>query len=145
MKSLNIKDAIYTIAASWDELKNETLRKSWRKLWPEVMNENDQVDNDQNSDTQIIVKEVQTLDPNVTSNEIEEWITECDKDCKTYQELDDDQIVSTVLEHDALQYIEQNPSSTPMDVLWINKWRDTAAKSRISSAKQKSITDFFSK
>ncbi|KAL4703969.1 hypothetical protein ACJJTC_000355 [Scirpophaga incertulas] len=108
--------------------------------------------------------------------EIEEWITECDKDCETYQELDDDQIVSTVLEHDgeehvnddcdceedepptrishtdaknafdiALQYIEQNPSSTPMDVLWINKWRDTAAKSRISSAKQKSITDCFSK
>lgn len=37
MKSLNIKDAIYTIAAAWDELKPDTLRKSWRKLYPQVM------------------------------------------------------------------------------------------------------------
>ena len=30
----------------------------------------------------------------------------------------------------ALQYIEQNSSSTPMDILWIKKWRNIAAKSR---------------
>ncbi|KAF5302672.1 hypothetical protein FQA39_LY10168 [Lamprigera yunnana] len=42
----------------------------------------------------------------------------------------------------AFRYIEQNSTSTPIDRWWINKWRNTAAKSRISSAKQKSITDF---
>lgn len=175
MKSLNIKDAIYTIAASWDELKPDTLRKSWRKLWPEVMTEIEQTEDGKN-DTQEIVKDLQTLEPNVSANEVEKWITECDKDCETYEELNDDHIVAAVMENDgeetvnedsdgeedepparishtdaknafdvALQYIEQNPTSTPMDILWIKKWRDTAAKSRISSAKQKSITDFFSK
>lgn len=101
---------------------------------------------------------------------------DCDKNCETTEELNDDQIVATVLENDgeqtvnedsdgdgdepptkishteaknafdiALQYIEQNSTSTPMDILWINKWRNIAAKSRITSAKQKSITDFFLK
>ncbi|VEN43486.1 unnamed protein product [Callosobruchus maculatus] len=176
MKSLTIKDAIYTIAASWDELKPDTLRKSWRKLWPEVMTETDQTEDQQNNDSQEIVKDLQTLDPNVLASEVEDWITECDKDCDSYEELDDDQILAAVIETDnketanedsyceedelptrishtdaknafdiALQYIEQNPTSTPMDILWIKKWRDTAAKSRISCAKQKSITDFFTK
>jgi len=30
-----------------------------------------------------------------------------------------------------------------MAILWIKKWSNTAAKSRISLAKQMSITDFF--
>lgn len=174
MKSLNVKDAIYTLAASWDELKPDTLRKSWRKLWPQVMIENDQTEYEQNNDTQEIVKDLQTLEPNIPASEVEKWITECDKDCEFYENLNDDEIVAAVIENDgqepvneesdgeedepptrishtdaknafdiALQYIEQNPTSTPMDILWIKKWRDTAAKSRISSAKQKSITDFF--
>lgn len=171
MKFLNIKDAIYTIAAAWDELKPDTLRKSWRKLWPQVMTENEHTEDEQNNDALEIVKDLQTLEPNVPANEVEEWINECDKDCDTFEELNDDQIVaavsqetvnedsdgedepSTRISHNdaknafdiALQYIEQNPTSTPMDVLWIKKWRDTAAKSRITSAKQKCITDFFPK
>lgn len=151
MKSVNIKDAIYTIAASWDELKPDTLRKSWRKLWPAVMIENEPTEDGQN-DTQEIVKDLQTLVPNVPANEVEKWVTECDKDCETYEELNDDQIVAAVMENDgeetanedsdgeedepptrishtdaknafdvALQYIEQNPTSTPMDILWIKK------------------------
>lgn len=171
MKFLNIKDAIYTIAAAWDELKPDTLRKSWRKLWPQVMTENEHTEDEQNNDALEIVKDLQTLEPNVPANEVEEWINECDKDCDTFEELNDDQIVAAVsqetvnedsdgedepptrISHNdaknafdiALQYIEQNPTSTPMDVLWIKKWRDTAAKSRITSAKQKCITDFFPK
>jgi len=53
MKSLNIKDAIYTIADSWEELKPDTLRKSWCKIWPEVMTEKvTKIENDQNNDMQ---------------------------------------------------------------------------------------------
>jgi len=51
MKSFNIKDAIYTIADSWEELKPYTLQKSWRKLWPEVMTESDQIVDEQINDT----------------------------------------------------------------------------------------------
>lgn len=176
MKSFNIKDAIYTIAESWEELKPDTLRKSWRKLWPNVMNESDRIDDEQNNDTQEIVKDLQTVQPNVPASEIEEWIAQCDEDCETNEELSDNQIIAVVLEHNgketviedsdddddepparishanaknafdiALQYIEQSSTSTPMDILWIKKWRNTAAKCKQESAKQKSITDFFSK
>lgn len=175
MKSLNIKDAIYTMAESWAELNPDTLRKSWRKLWPEVMTEIDQIEDEQN-DMQEIVKNLQTLNTSIPAGEVEEWIEQCDKNCETSEVLNDDDIVAAVLEHDVdenvnsefdsdvdeppvqishtdaknafeigLQYIEQNPASTPMDILWIKNWRNIAAKSRISSCKQKSITDFYSK
>ncbi|KAG8283653.1 hypothetical protein J6590_011020 [Homalodisca vitripennis] len=117
-------------------------------------------EDEQNNDTQEIIN-LQTLEPNVPANEVEKWITECDKDCDFYDQLNGDQIISTVTENDdeetvnedsgseedepptriLLQNREQNPTSTPMNFLWIKKWRDTAASSRISSAKQKSITD----
>lgn len=100
MKSLTIKDAIYTIAASWVELNPDTLRKSWLKPLPEVMTENDQTQGEQNNDSQEIVKYLQILEPNVPANEVEEWITEYDKDCESYVELGDDQIVAAVLEND---------------------------------------------
>lgn len=34
IKSLNIKDAIYTIAAAWEEISQSTLQKAWKKVWP---------------------------------------------------------------------------------------------------------------
>lgn len=176
MKSLNIKDAIYTIADSWEEIKPDTLQKSWRKLWPEVMTESDQIEDEQNNDTQEIIKDLQSVQPNFPASEVEEWIVQCDKNCETSENLNDDQIITAVLENNgeetvnedsdgdadepptqishtdaknafdiALQYIEQSSTSTPMDILWIKKWRNIAAKSRITFSKQKSITDFFSK
>lgn len=66
--------------------KPETFRKSCLKFWPEVMTEDEQ-----NIDTQEIIKELQTLEPNVPTNEFENWI-KCNKDCETYEELYDGQI-----------------------------------------------------
>lgn len=54
--------------------KPETFRKSCLKFWPEVMTEDEQ-----NIDTQGILKELQTLEPNIPANEVENWI-ECNKD-----------------------------------------------------------------
>lgn len=64
------------------------------------MTENDQTQGEQNNDSQEIVKYLQILEPNVPANEVEEWITEYDKDCESYVELGDDQIVAAVLEND---------------------------------------------
>ena len=33
LKSINLNDAIYTIAESWSEISESILIKSWRKLW----------------------------------------------------------------------------------------------------------------
>ena len=83
MKAFNIKDAIYTIAEGWEELKPDTLRKSWRMLWPEIMDENDRMDDEQNNDTQEIVNDLQSIQPNVPASEVEEWMAQCDQDCGT--------------------------------------------------------------
>jgi len=37
------------------------LQKSWRKLWPEVITESDQIVDEQNNDTQEIIKDLQKL------------------------------------------------------------------------------------
>uniref|UniRef100_H3BCC2 HTH psq-type domain-containing protein n=1 Tax=Latimeria chalumnae TaxID=7897 RepID=H3BCC2_LATCH len=34
-KSLNIKDALYSVANAWHSITKHTILKSWRKLWPE--------------------------------------------------------------------------------------------------------------
>lgn len=138
------------MAESWTEVKPDTLKHSWRKLWPEVITEIDQIEDEQN-DMQEIINSLQTIDENIPVGEIEEWI-ECDKNCETSEVFNDDQIVAAVLEHDCeeyvnedsdgdhdeptsrishtdakntfeigFQYIEQNAASTPIDILWIKK------------------------
>lgn len=147
MKSLNIKDAIYTIADSCEEW-NLTLRKSWRKFWLEVITESDLMKDEQNNDSQKIIKDLQSIEPNVLAREFEEWIDLCDKDCRTSKELNEDHIIAAFLENIddketmnentdsdadesftrtshtdaknvfdiALQYIERNLASTPIDI-----------------------------
>jgi len=99
MKSFNIKDDIHTIADSWEELKPYILQKSWRKLWPEVMTESDQIVDEKNNETQEIIKDLQSVQTNVPAGEVEEWIADCDKDCETSEELNDDQIITAVLKN----------------------------------------------
>ena len=100
MKSLSIKDAIYTIAESWDEMKPDTLQKSWHKLWPEVMIESEQIGNEQDTDTAEIVNDLQNLQHDIQVNDIDEWIAKYDEDCETNEELNDDQIVAAILQVD---------------------------------------------
>lgn len=108
MKSLNIKDAIYTIADSWEELKPDTLQKSWRKLWPEVITESDQIEDEQNNDTQEIIKDLQSVQPNFPASEVEEWIVQCDKNCETSENLNDDQIITAVLENNGEETVNED-------------------------------------
>ncbi|KAF2900123.1 hypothetical protein ILUMI_06064 [Ignelater luminosus] len=98
MKSLNIKDVIYTIAESWEELKPDTLRKSWH---------------------------LQTVQVNVPANEVEEWIAQCDEDCETSEELNDDEIIAAVLENNSEETVNEDsdgdndkpPTPTPRTLL----------------------------
>lgn len=173
MKSLNIKDAIYTIAEAWGDMRPDTLKKSWCKLWPAKTAENEEIGSqDTDTSVHVIVNDLQTLQLDVQLNDVDEWLRGDDDDCETNEELNDDQIIAAVLQVEdetenedpdddyelparvshtdakqafdvALQYIEQNSTSTPMDILWIKKWRNIASQSRLSSAKQKNITDFF--
>lgn len=40
MQKYNIKDAIFAAALAWTDVKEDTLKKSWHKLWPDVMPKN---------------------------------------------------------------------------------------------------------
>jgi hypothetical protein len=42
----------------------------------------------------------------------------------------------------ALLYVEQHSKATPTDVVFMKRWRDSAASSRRSTLYQKKITDF---
>ena len=81
-------------------MKPDTLQKSWRKLWPEVMIESEQTGNEQDTDTPEIVNDLQTLQHDIQANDVDEWIAKCDEDCETNEELNDDQIVAAVSQVD---------------------------------------------
>lgn len=40
LKKVTIKTVLYLVAESWEEAKLETLEKSWKKLWPNIPQEN---------------------------------------------------------------------------------------------------------
>ncbi len=58
------------LAESSEELKPDMLQKSWHKLWPEVMTKKDQIKDEQNSNTQWIVKDLQTVQVNIPTCEV---------------------------------------------------------------------------
>ncbi|GFV76325.1 hypothetical protein TNCV_611851 [Trichonephila clavipes] len=41
----------------------------------------------------------------------------------------------------ALRYLEQQPDTTPADVLFMSRWRNYASSKRLSSLRQKKITE----
>lgn len=63
------------------------------------MAESDQIEDEQNNNTQTIVKDLQNVQPNVPASEIEEWIAQCDKDCEISKELNDNQIITAGLKN----------------------------------------------
>ena len=47
-KTLNIKDAVLMTAKSWNEVEQQTIAKSWKKLWP-IVNGPDEDQHDEDS------------------------------------------------------------------------------------------------
>uniref|UniRef100_A0A8C8T197 Uncharacterized protein n=1 Tax=Pelusios castaneus TaxID=367368 RepID=A0A8C8T197_9SAUR len=96
-KKWTIKDAIFSCLESWDDMPNLTFRKSWRKLFPDVM---DSVENVNDSESQEItaaslLEEIQNVNgfEDVDRENIEEWLLS-DNDQPGYQVKDDDAIAA---------------------------------------------------
>lgn len=70
------------------------------------MIESDQIENKQNNDTQEIVNDLQNMQRNVPANEVDEWIAQCNKDCETSEELNDNQIITAVLENNGKETVK---------------------------------------
>lgn len=111
MKILNIKDAIYTVASAWDEMKQTTLQKAWKKIWPSLKQSDsaDKDDDEPTSSTEVdleaeendvaeTLQDLQKLQHGVQLQltDVEKWLTEADMAESTNEELNDDEIVAVV-------------------------------------------------
>lgn len=111
MKILNIKDAIYTVASAWDEMKQTTLQKAWKKIWPSLKQSDsaDKDDDEPTSSTEVdleaeendvaeTLQDLQELQHGVQLQltDVEKWLTEADMAESTNEELNDDEIVAVV-------------------------------------------------
>ncbi|KAG8262173.1 hypothetical protein J6590_057745 [Homalodisca vitripennis] len=144
----------------WPQMKKV---QSETEAVPDKSGDNQQImkavisDEEQDLDTRTIFRDLQTLQPEIEACDVSEWVATAEVDYTTEEELTDEKIIETKDDVDdedvepttrlshteaknvfdlALQYIEQRPVSTPMDILWIRKWRNIAVKSRLWSAKQ---------
>lgn len=96
-----MKDVIYWVAEAWDNVKSETLKKSWRKLLQKNFDENNKNEKNEDSDTPSQENEnEQLLDlvrqlpgcEDANDNEVEEWLNQDDQ-----YELTDNAIVECVI------------------------------------------------
>ncbi|KAK9729162.1 hypothetical protein QE152_g16108 [Popillia japonica] len=83
MKSLNIKDAIYTCTQAWEQ-------KSWKKICPSLTQNQDIPEN--------LVIDLYALQRDIQLANVEEWLTEGDVVAVSVGEMGDDQIIDLVLE-----------------------------------------------
>ncbi|KAI4463254.1 hypothetical protein MML48_4g00000709 [Holotrichia oblita] len=95
-KKWTIKDAMYSAAESWSEITPITLRKSWRKLFPE---ENDIINEDS---VQVTTESLMNIAQNVNGfegvdrDDLEAWL-KIDEEDPGYEIKDDSAIVSETL------------------------------------------------
>ncbi|GFX38323.1 DDE-1 domain-containing protein [Trichonephila clavipes] len=95
IKQTNMKDVVYWseswFSESWENVTDQTLIKSWKKLWPTLEYAENQPENDATSLLQL----VQTIPGSQEAGErdINEWMEE---DGETAEFLTDDDIAATV-------------------------------------------------
>lgn len=171
LKAITMKDVVYMTAESWEEVKSSTLERSWRKLYSVDVQEAATSENENADDS--IVSLVQRIpsDKAITTDDVEEWIN-ADEQYEVTDDMivetvnDEAQNAEEVSDEDepmeqtenkishaegfkaiqsAIDYLEQQAETTSTDLLLLRRLRETAAKKRASSVKQKTLMNFFKK
>ena len=116
LKSVNMKIVIELIAESWGEIKESTLRKSWRKIMPikESKESEDHTEGqeDGDEDEQEFIHEFQELGYSIDENEISTWLNS-DSNNPGFQLMTDDEICEHVLSE---QVSDQEDEPEPEEV-----------------------------
>lgn len=171
LKTVTVKDVIYWVAESWNDITPETVAKCWHLLLQNYDKCTTKSD-DEDEDNMPLVRLIRKLPgcENADTQEINEWlasdeqsevtdenIIEMVNEEKTYHKEDDEEETSSQengkISHGegvasleaALRYVEQQEEATPTDVLLLKRWRDIAAKKRCRSQRQRTIDSFFSR
>ena len=102
VKSINIKDVVYTIATAWDEVPAMTIIKSWHNLLAKdgASDRNTEASqpmptvesDDQDGSCEMLIRE---LDSSLTDNDISSWL-DSDSSDPGYQLLSDEDIISSI-------------------------------------------------
>ncbi|KAK3852017.1 hypothetical protein Pcinc_041374 [Petrolisthes cinctipes] len=133
-RSYTIKDAIFDVALAWQDVKEETLRRSWRKLYGEIMFYGDE-ENEEFAgfngrsnvvkDIMEVMSSVPSDDPKkMTADDITEWL-DVDTDLQGEEELTDEAIIKSIIEPAKPKEEEEGEEEVPEEVKIT--WKDAAA------------------
>lgn len=131
-KNFSIKDAVFAIALSWGQVKNTTLQKSWRKLWPDVNSVSDSTlcadEGENNEDFNRVLDELQNVDnpfKNMSEYEIEEWLGIDDNE-PVEQHLTDEDIINTVINPQLAENFQESDSDLETEEKEKISWAEAA-------------------
>ncbi|XP_035206294.1 jerky protein homolog [Stegodyphus dumicola] len=132
-QGFTVKDAVYAIAQSWNQVKNTTLQKCWRKLWPaanpasDLTLQTDEEENHQDALTKVLDVVRSTDNPlkNLPEDEVEEWLL-IDENEPVEQELTDKDIINTVVNPQPTQNLEENDSDAETEEKEKISWAEAA-------------------
>lgn len=169
MKKIDLLDVVGWISESWNELEPLTLVRSWRKLLDHSGDDfsKENGNNSDNSELVDLMKKISGCEES-TSDDVQEWmdldgvgeplgeaeIVAAVKGQNVGAEDSEDEIESDQQEEKmshseglkfiegALCYLEQQ-NTTGMDILFLRRLRDDAARRRVDNEKQSSIKNFF--
>lgn len=96
-KGYNLKHVIDNISDCWDEIREETLKRSWNKLWPGTEMASSDIASTTDLDTRDEFVNSTSTALNLNDEEINEWLR-CDEADIGYQLLTDEEIIDAVME-----------------------------------------------
>lgn len=132
-KKFTVKDAVYAIALSWNQVKNTTLQKCWRKLWPaanpasDLTLQTDEEENHQDALTKVldVVRSADNPLKNLPEDEVEEWLL-IDENEPVEQELTDEDIINSVVNPQPTQNLEDSDSDAETEEKEKISWAEAA-------------------
>ncbi|GBM60406.1 hypothetical protein AVEN_206646-1 [Araneus ventricosus] len=157
IKNVTIKDVIYWVSESWDNVTQNCLVKSWKKLWPSLA-DSSKVEQAGANKSEILplIKCIPGCE-DATEQIVTEWLS-CDTEAN--QLYTDDEIISSVqnktqddsdleetdepenvlVSHSeaanaleiAMRYIEQSENATSTDIMFMRRGHNIASTLRIT-------------
>lgn len=163
---------MYWAAESWENVTTGAIRKSWKKLWKSLDFEENPTENDP-VNLLPMIQNIPGCE-NAVEEDVDEWMAADGTSAETLTDDDiiaavtqdhvqgdegegsDDEPgggggEEKVTHNEAaaaldlaLRYLEQQSTATPADVMFMRKWRNYAAKNRLTKLQQMTMRDFMS-
>ncbi|GBN48408.1 hypothetical protein AVEN_59767-1 [Araneus ventricosus] len=164
-----MKDVIYWVSESWNNVTQNCLVMSWKKLWPSLADSGKVEQGEANkSEFLPLIKCIPGCENSTDQHTVTEWLSFHSEANQLYtgEEIisliqnkpqDDSDVEKTdepenvLVSHSeaanaletALRYIEQSENVTSTDIMFMRCWHNISSTSRIRSLRQTNLTNFF--